>query len=356
MLALTLALILPAQAGRADRKADKAYAAYNDLNMDKAFKHCSKALRIDPSHVQASAVCGGVLMQVGTQYQDAELLQMGAGLLDYVASVDPGHPIVTTWDAMLKMWSRPTLIPEPEVRCSPATQAAWNKAEEAFGRGDMKGAKDYYEVAALGCEHPQLWTYYGDTFFHENDFAGAIAAYDHAIAIEPCYWAARRFKGDALYKQGYADQGIRWTASAIACNPTYETAWAWLEGGMDPRVAAARASGKPHFSDDTIEMTMQMSGPWTLDIQLMYGVGLAAELPTQLARERNAVTLVLGSMEGREARGMELWELMDEANSRAQLDPAIFVLLLDEALVPEFLDYRQEHLEELTDFVISLMR
>ena len=356
MLSLTLALILPAHAGRADRNAERAYEAYTDMDTRKALKHCSKALRIDPSHVDASAVCGGALLQVGTQAQDPELIQLGVGLLDYVASVDPNHPLVGTWEAMLTMWSSPVLIPEPEVRCTPAAQGAWNKAEEAFSRGDMKEAREYYEVAANSCEHPQLWTYYSDTFFHEGDLEGAIAAYDHALEIEPCYWAARRFKGDALFKNGRQEEGIRWTASAIACNPTYETAWSYLAGGMDPRVSRARGPGKPTFGDDAIDLTLQTSGPWPLHIQVIYGGALAAELPSRLDRERYAVGMVLDTMEGRPGEGMELWQLLGEAEARGQLDPAIFVLLLDEALVPEFLDYREEHLDELTDFVLSLMR
>ena len=144
-----------------------------------------------------------------------------------------------------------------------AAMAAWDKAEVAFGQGDVLGAREYYEVATASCEHPRLWTYYGDTFFNLGDMDGAIAAYDHALEIEPCYWVARRFKGDALVAKGFRDEGIRWTASALACNPQYEPAWAYLQPLLDDRVQAARVT-KPRFEPGVLEMSIEdQPGPWT---------------------------------------------------------------------------------------------
>jgi hypothetical protein len=46
-----------------------------------------------------------------------------------------------------------------------------------------------------------------------------------------------------------------------------------------------------------------------------------------------------------------LWRLLDAAEREGYLDEAIFILMLDEALVPEFLEYREAHLHRLSDYV-----
>jgi len=358
MLSLYLALLLPAHAGRPDRLASKARQSYLEVDLEKAFSRCSKALDIEPDHVEASAVCGAVLMQAGMLYSDPELLDAGTLLLEYVRSVDPTHDLVVSWDALLKMATTPQLLPEPQVRCTPAAQGAWDRAEEFYAQGDMDQAQEYYQKAAHSCEHPQLWTFYGDTFFHQEDYEGAIAAYDHALAIEPCYWVARRFKGDAFLKQGRTTDGIRWVASAIACNPTYEGAWAYLDSQIDPRVGSARSAQKPRFEAGSIQLALDAPAPWTPDIQLVYGAAFVPGL-SRLAQERSAVQTVLQYVAEQQQQrdpGMELWQLLAEAQERGQTDEAILVLMLDEALVEEFLAYRDQNLDRLTDFVMALIR
>lgn len=360
MLLLVFSLISPAQAGRADKKAEKAAAAYYDLDMAKAFKHCSKAMRIDPGHVDANAVCGAVLMAIGSEIGDAEMLSMGGQLLGYVGSVEPEHPMVLSWAALVKMFNTPVLIPEPDVHCGAGAMGAWDKAEEAFGRGDIAGAREHYEVATASCDHPRLWTYYGDTFFNEGDLTGAIAAYDHALEIEPCYWAARRFKGDALAQMGRRKEAIWWTASAIACNPTYEPAWAYLQTEMDDRVPAARAMPKPDFAPGVLLISTEESpAPWSTTVQTTYGLGIAALAGSRLESEMLSTSVVLSSL--REggllfAPGNELWQLLDEATVNGQQTEATYVLLLDAYLVDDFLAYRDDNLDKLTDYVLTLMR
>ena len=357
MLALSLLLIAPVHAGRADKKAAKAMHAYDNVQMYKALKHCSKAMKIDPTHVDANAVCGGVLLVIGAESQDAELMTMGSELLAFVGTVEPDHPIVTSWDALLKMMTTPQLIPEPDPHCGPAAMGAWDKAEIAFGQGDVLGARDHYEAALNSCEHPRLWTYYGDTFFNLGDLDGAIAAYDRALEIEPCYWVARRFKGDALFQKGFQDEGIRWTASALACNPQYEPAWAYLQPVLDDRVQAARAP-KPRFEPGVLEMNVEdQPAPWTSTVLVMYGVTLA-QPGNRLAMETLATNVVLDHLVAEDTLhdpGMELWQLLAEAQTAGQQEEATYVLMLDEFLLEGFMSYREENLDGLTDYILSLM-
>ena len=52
----------------------------------------------------------------------------------------------------------------------------------------------------------------------------------------------------------------------------------------------------------------------------------------------------------------ELWQLLDQAAANGQQTEATYVLLLDAYLVDEFLVYREDNLDKLTDYVLSLVR
>lgn len=357
---LLLALLSsPSHAASADRLAAKAERAYDAHDYEKALNKCLKALEKDPNHLQGASVCGATLLMVGTSVGDDEMASKGAEVLNLVAQADPKNKHVMFWAAVLQL-NTPRLIPEPEVRCSAAAQANWDKAEAAFSQNDMRAAQGYYESATALCENPKLWTWYGDTFFAAGDYQGAIAAYDHALEIEPCYWAARRFKGDALVQQGQVPEGIRWTASAIACNPEYATAWSYLDPMLDPRVDAARGHRAPPVTPGVITLDEDARAPWRGDVATIYQAQMQMGLTTGVPVSRTqAVAAVLGHLRELDALdkpGMELWALLDQAEQAGQLEEALFILMLDETSVEDFLAYRDQNLDGLTDYVLTLLR
>ena len=81
----------------------------------------------------------------------------------------------------------------------------------------------------------------------------------------------------------------------------------------------------------------------------------SSRLDQERAAVRAAVQYV-AEQQQQQHPGMELWQLLAEAQESGQTDEAILVLMLDEALVEEFLAYREQNLDRLTDFVLSLMR
>jgi tetratricopeptide (TPR) repeat protein len=65
----------------------------------------------------------------------------------------------------------------------------------------------------------------GEIEFGKGNFAGAIAAYQRALILNPNEYEAALFTGDVYYKNKESDKAGEWFARAISINPDSETAY-----------------------------------------------------------------------------------------------------------------------------------
>jgi tetratricopeptide (TPR) repeat protein len=357
-LILPLLLLSPsADASASDRNTVKAEKAFEKEQYDKALKKCSKALNQDSNNSRAAAVCGTVLYLWGASEGDLELAQAGSNLLDGVALSSPDQPFLQVY----RQIRGASLMQAPNYPCGEEQNQAWGEAEQAFVRGDMSGAQKHYKVAADGCENPTLWTYYGDTFFAGQDYEQAFSAYEHALEIDPYHWPALRFIGDGHVKQGDKETGYRWVARSLAANPVYEYAWIYLESAMDPRVKQVRGISLPASAQGNIFVDPEGGlPPFTGAVNMVYQIAMQDSDGSMSTHERRLAALRISlafvqENEKLEEPGMELWALLAEAQEAGHFEEAVFILLLNEDMVPAFMDFRESHMDSLTDYVVSLL-
>jgi tetratricopeptide (TPR) repeat protein len=87
----------------------------------------------------------------------------------------------------------------------------------------------------------------GEAAFAKGDFAGAISAYNRALALDPTVYDAAVFTGDAYFKKGDHAQAGEWFLRAIQIDPNRETAYRYWG---DDLVAQGRMSeAKEKFID-----------------------------------------------------------------------------------------------------------
>jgi len=86
---------------------------------------------------------------------------------------------------------------------------AYRRLERAYG--EMKNLKPVEEFLKECAEHSS------DAFTHmalarylynEQDFRGAVRELDSALALDPSFWEARKFKGEILLKQGMREEAL----------------------------------------------------------------------------------------------------------------------------------------------------
>jgi tetratricopeptide (TPR) repeat protein len=65
----------------------------------------------------------------------------------------------------------------------------------------------------------------GETAYLKNDYDGAVAAYERALAIDPKLYEAPLFAGDAMLQKGEFAKAGEWYARAVRLDPDRETAY-----------------------------------------------------------------------------------------------------------------------------------
>jgi tetratricopeptide (TPR) repeat protein len=71
----------------------------------------------------------------------------------------------------------------------------------------------------------QEWFDKAEAAFSSGDLAGAVVFYRKALDVNPQFYSAATFAGDAEYKLGHPAEAGKWFAKAIAINPDIETAY-----------------------------------------------------------------------------------------------------------------------------------
>jgi tetratricopeptide (TPR) repeat protein len=360
---------------RAQRLADRAGKDLAEGRIERAFKRANKALARDPENGDACAVRGMVLMGA-TQVPDNpvrdQMMADAEQMLACAAAYAPASPLTAAAREIYSSIAGVSLVPEPDFECPAPALQSLAIAEQLFGVRDLEAAGIAYAQALDICpEAVPWWTMYGDVFFLQGENERAMEMYRRSLELDPCYWTAHRFLADALAEEGHEEEAHHHLALALSCNPDYSHVWDDLEDrteGLrrpDARRPPTRAvEGNPALS---LARRGAFSGP----VGVLYGpLKLSAqgeiaplgdgtlappEERTPLAVERFAVRGVLAMLrqldDGFDDPDYALWRLLDAAEREGYLDEAIFILMLDEALVPEFLEYREAHLHRLSDYV-----
>ncbi|HEX9413121.1 MAG TPA: tetratricopeptide repeat protein, partial [Ktedonobacterales bacterium] len=73
--------------------------------------------------------------------------------------------------------------------------------------------------------HAVVWRNLGSVLRSQNLFEEALAAYDHAIAIQPDYASAWRNKGSLFRSQRRYDEALAAYDRALQIEPDYAYAW-----------------------------------------------------------------------------------------------------------------------------------
>ncbi len=272
-----------------------------------------------------------------------------------LAELDPASPYLPLCQRILAEVTDPILITESVPDCPADAVEQHRRAEAAFSRRDLDVAGTHYRRALHLCpEATSWWTYYGDIWFSLGDFAQAREGYQHSLSLDPCYWPAHRFWADTLLKEGDLVGARDRTAVAVACNPEYDIGWRFLE------VITTRGGGafrwvpvsKPAISDPSDDLPAD--GPFSGAAGQLYRTSrasAAAEGGSVLQIERSAVERTLAALPGGGDASGPLWQRLSEAQDAGYLDEAIFIFLLDEALLAEFLEYRSENLSRLSRYI-----
>lgn len=365
-LLLSAAIAFAGDPVKAEKLAQKASEALEAGKLERSLKLADKALRQDPDNAMAHFTRARLALIAfsNAEGETAELL-FQAGLEDLAACAqqEPSWTCAGMYLDLLALVQGGSLLPAVEVSCPVEAEAAIQQAEALFNLRKLDEAKPVYEQAIALCPAQPAWpTWYGDVYFAAGDMATAIAWYDRALAVDPCYSQARRFKSDALLQTGdirgaYAE-GVR----AVACDPTYETGWSHLEAivqgaqGSWLRLRAQKPTTTATAEGATIGLSVAPGDPFGGGIGLVYGMAHQSGTGTPLQVERVAVRSVL-EMLGQSPFAedappeLALWRALAIADSDGYIDEAIFVLLLDESLVPEFLEYRQVNFQRLQDYI-----
>jgi tetratricopeptide (TPR) repeat protein len=122
-------------------------------------------------------------------------------------------------------------LPDPSARKAERAKAR-KLAEEAKAAGDdsnmlktlLEVPEDGGEVAFSDNAAVQAIMQEGEAAFARGDFAGAISAYNRALALDPSDYNAALFLGDVSFKQGDHAKAGEWFLRAIQIDPNRETA------------------------------------------------------------------------------------------------------------------------------------
>ena len=345
---------------RAEKIATRAEKALLSGNVGRAWELAGKAREKDPENTRAMGIQAVLLIGSATPDNPmaAEMLNEGMALTNQLAALAPDSPYLTLARSTLQEMTDPALITEPRAECSDEAHAQLEKAERAFGQRDMQTAGTFYRRALDLCpEATAWWTYYGDTWFGLGDYAQARENYQRSLDLDPCFWPAHRFWANSLLQEGDLVGARDHTATAVACNPEYTIGWRFLEmivsegGGT----FGWQAVDKPALTtgEEGANIDLFTSGPFSGPAGLVYQTTRASSTGTPLEIERQAVEKTLTMFDELSGGLDPLWQALAAARDAGYLDEAIFIFLLDEALLPEFLAHRDAHRDRLAAYVAA---
>jgi lipopolysaccharide assembly protein B len=86
---------------------------------------------------------------------------------------------------------------------------AYRRLEGAYGEmKNLKPVEEFLKECAESSRDAFTHMALARHLFNEQDYQGAVRELDSAIALDPSFWEARKFKGEILLKQGMRDEAL----------------------------------------------------------------------------------------------------------------------------------------------------
>jgi tetratricopeptide (TPR) repeat protein len=388
---------------RADKETAAAAALADSGEFAESYQRVSRALALDPENLDALLLRARIVLSVSAVTRDpadaAQLARAARDDLTTIAQLAPDSRQAELALGMLGKMRGGDLFVEPSATCSDDAARTLDEAEVLFGKKDFVGAEAAYARATAACpENAKWWTWYGDVYFLQEQYARAGDLYRKAIAIAPCYWSAHRFLADAQRRGGDEAGAYHSLARAVVCNPGYDDAWndlvlfaashgasftrpsfdlppvdpeiggqeiggpvtspavappsAAAEAAPAPMPGVALAMPRPAAADADPELALEAQAGLVYQL-----TGLASRGATPLERRRAAVHAGLQYIGPERLAAtytrstLRGWQLLARADAAGFLDEAILVLLVDAELVPELLALQASHPERLVTFL-----
>lgn len=359
---------------KAAKLSNKAVIALMDeQDPARALDLASKALKKNPEDPNALGVATVVFIGAASAAQGedrAGLLNTASELLTKLRATTPDSPWIGLASQLYLEVAGGVgmaLVKPVEVSCPAEAVAAFNSAEERFARSDYSQAQPFYERAVGLCpENAHYKVMYGDAFFALGDIPNARAQYDLAIAQSPHDWQALRFRGNSFAKEGDLNRARQDVIASVAANVTYGFGWSYLEGLQRETGGAfhyVQVQKPPPLTNDSMGQEQVIVGG---DVAIMR-YQLAKFTLTRLQAnpngnadpmelERTAIRGTITASRESDPTFLDrpenaLWRLFAEADAAGYLDEAIFVLWLDEALVPAYLAHRDAHRDRIEAYI-----
>jgi len=341
LLQLAVSPSFASPATRAQKLVERAHAALGDDPL-KAYQLSGKAIDADPVNAEAHFVRGSAGITIAGRLNDPDVAAMALSLaredLQFVVAHSDDAFDVGLARTLLAMGTHAPVLEDPTAECSSSATMAFNVAEAALGRGDFGTARSAYQDAVDGCpQNAQWWAYYGDAWFNSGDYAIAQEMYNRALLIEPCYWSALRFRGDARMREGHVVEGMNDAITAVACNPGYEIGWGYVEAAF--QAIDARMLREP----------VERPGPEAVagsDLPAVWAAYYGARAASDgdaLERERAGIRAGVATWTTLAGPPTSpLWQAMADAEANGKLDAD---------LRDAFLAYRKAHLDDLVEYI-----
>ena len=274
-------------------------------------------------------------------------------------------------------------IPEdtgaPKFSQDPAVEKAMEEGEAAFARRDFPAALAAYQHA-LALD-PKLYAaalFTGDVYFSQKQYDPAIQWFEKAIAIDPDQETAYRYCADALLGSGRPQEAKIKFIQAVAASPYTRATWLNLakwadQNGMQvgqPRIQSPNQTkeegGKTQITIDAASLDKKDgSSAWIIyemERSLWKKEKFAKEFPGEkqyrhsLREEDEALGLVVSSVE-QQVKDKKVEKLdpglatLLELKQKGLLDAYILLARADEGLAQDFPDYRKANRDKLERYI-----
>jgi tetratricopeptide (TPR) repeat protein len=293
---------------------------------------------------------------------------------------------------MLAETTRSRVLPEPVYPCSAEANAAADAGRQHLDAGRRSAARAAYARALERCgSNAGWWIAAGDVELRDGNAEAARRMIRRGLELDLWNREGHRFLSYAEASLGNDEESWREAVLAVVSDPTCETCWALLKqvtterGGSfnrqyERKPVAKAVEGRLDLELDPFEEISSSKG-W-----VAYAINLGTralranlcELPagktrlrkdtldvswatwSPLERERFLVRTTLEQYDPAAdrrspGRSPKTWPVIKNAVEQGFLDEAIFMQLLDSALAPQFVAYRQRHAERLFDHVTAFL-
>jgi hypothetical protein len=254
------------------------------------------------------------------------------------------------------------------------------QGEAAFGKSDYPAAIAAYQHALqLDPKTYHAALFIGDVYFNMNQMDKAGDWFAKAIAIEPDIETAHRYWGDALLKDGKMAEAKAKFIDAVVCEPYQRTTW----DSLRVWARASRATLSPPQIDlpsvandegEHINITIGAdslvkkdgSEAWlvyTFARVSWHGERFNKEFPNEktyrhsLREEVDALDTAAAGLEGnfpdpdkRKNLQPQLLTLM-ELHEKGMIEPFVLLSKPDSGIVQDYVAYRAEHRDKLREYI-----